>query len=877
MKKVLKITGFTLLGILLILLLAPILFKSTIEDMVKKSINDNINATVAWDDLSLNFFSSFPDARLRLENISVVNNAPFAGDTLVFSKEVALDMGILQLLNTSEGIRINELAIHGALINIKTDSLGNANYDIALESTPEETPTDTTNSSSGITFGIQHYEITDTDITYFDQSAGMSFQLKKLHHEGTGDFSAEQSTLQTQTKAFLSFAIDGDTYFQATPIRLDADLQMDFNEQKYTFLENTASINQLQLIFDGFVQLHKNNTEVDLTFKTPTSTFKNFLAVIPKAYSKSIENVTTSGTFTVNGKVQGVIDEQHIPTFHIAIRSDDAAFKYPDLPKKVKNISLKADLTNKTGLLKDTYLNLDLLRFQIDQDLFAAHGSIKNLTENMLVDMTAKGSVNLANLDKAYPLELDQNLNGLLKMDVNMKFDMASLEKENYQNVRANGTVNLNDFHYNSSEFPNPVEISKAALNFTTNKIELTHFAAKSGQSDAHISGILDNLMGFMFADQDLKGTFNLQSNTFAVNDFMPVESSEENTETTEKETSEKTSSTTEKVQIPSFLDVTFHFAAQRVLYDNLTLKNVKGTLILKDATARLKNVTSSIFNGVIGIDGNVSTQGEAPSFAMQLDLSSIDIAQSFEGLELLQNIAPIAKALQGTLNTSISLKGKLNNDLTPILESLAGNALAQLLTAKINPKETPLLSKLEGKLDFLNLDKLNLNDLKTKISFEKGNVVIQPFDFKIKDIAVNVSGKHSFANTMDYAITLDLPAKYLGKQLGSTLTKLSSTDLQKTKVELPIALTGTFTAPRVKVNTEKAVKSLSKKIVDTQKDQLKEKAEDALGNLFNKNETAKDSTSTDSTQTDKEKIKNAAENILGGLFGKKKKDSVPH
>lgn len=878
MKKILKISGIVILSLIVLLLLAPFLFKGTIEDMVKKTINENVNATVAWEDLSLSLFSSFPDAQLTLENLSVINHAPFAGDTLVSSEAVSLDLGVMQLFNMGDGaLNINEIAIHNALVNVKIDSLGNANYDIALESEPQTTSTDT--SSSGLSFGIQHYEITNSQINYSDKSSNTFFQLKELNHEGTGDFSAKKSTLETASSALISFAMDDMQYLNELPIKLDANIEMDFENQKYSFLENEALINQLALTFDGFVKMNENNNEVDITFKTPSSSFKNLLAVIPEAYSKSIENVQTSGNFTVNGSIHGIVDEQHIPKMDISVQSKDAAFKYPDLPKKVKNISIDANLINKTGLAKDTYLTIGLLTFQIDEDIFTAHGSVKNLTENMLVDITAKGSVNLANIEKAYPLELEQDLNGILKADLSAKFDMNSVENERYQNIHTKGTASITNFKYASPEIPNEVKISSARLNFTSDKIQLEHLKATSGQTDAEISGTLANLMGFMFADQDIQGDFTLKSNTFALNDFMlpETEATQETDNTAKSEAKETAEETVEEaIKIPSFLDISLDFAANKVLYDDLVLNDVKGSLILKDETASLQNVSTSIFNGTIGVDGKVSTKTATPTFDMKLDLSSIDIGQSFAGLELLQNIAPIAKALKGTLNTNISLNGKLNNDLTPILSSLAGDALAQILSAKVSSEKMPLLSQLGGKLDFLNLDKINLNDLSTHLTFKDGSVQIQPFDFKVEGIDVTVAGKHSFDNTMDYTVTLDLPAKYLGSQLGGLVAKLSEADLKKMEVELPIGLTGTFTAPKIQVNTKKAVKDLTQRIVEEQKENLTEKATDALGNLLGGKETKKDSTNTQEAPASKEeKIKNAAEDILGGLFGRKKKDST--
>src|SRR5690554_7369604 len=97
MKKALKIIGI-ILGILIIALLAaPFIFKSSLEKMLQRSINENLHATVNWEKLDLSLFSSFPDASLQLKNFSLINKSPFEGDTLASGETLKLDMGIMQL------------------------------------------------------------------------------------------------------------------------------------------------------------------------------------------------------------------------------------------------------------------------------------------------------------------------------------------------------------------------------------------------------------------------------------------------------------------------------------------------------------------------------------------------------------------------------------------------------------------------------------------------------------------------------------------------------------------------------------------------------------------------------------------------------------
>ena len=139
-----------------------------------------------------------------------------------------------------------------------------------------------------------------------------------------------------------------------------------------------------------------------------------------------------------------------------------------------------------------------------------------------------------------------------------------------------------------------------------------------------------------------------------------------------------------EAVKIPSFLDMELKFNANTVIYDNLELKNAKGVLVIRDETARLQDISTNIFNGSIGMNGLVSTKNPTPVFEMDLDLNSLDIASSFNGLELMQNLAPLARALEGKIQSTVNLKGNLNEDLTPQLETI----LLEMLLQKSLPQK---------------------------------------------------------------------------------------------------------------------------------------------------------------------------------------------
>ncbi len=871
MKKALKVLGVILLLFIITMVSIPFLFKGTIQDKVRYLINEHVNAKVDFANIDISLIRSFPKASVIIDELSILNYAPFEGDTLAYSKKIALDMSINELFkDASEAISVQKIIIDQANIAIKTDSLGNSNFDIAKKEETVSEP-ELEEESSSFTFALEHYEINDSNILFKDDVSKTFLELAHLTHIGDGSVSGEKVILDTKTNSEASFSFDDTNYLNKNKLQLDAQIELDLKNQKYTFKENKALINRLPLEFDGFVQLQEKHTDIDLGFKTPTSDFKNFLAVIPETYAKNLDGVQTSGDFSIDGKIKGKSDDTYIPKMDIRITSHNASFQYPDLPKGVKNINIDTQIKNETGLADDTYIKIGNLTFKIDQDSFAANGYLKNLTKNMIVDMALKGTLNLANLNQAYPLELEQQLNGIVKADVKTHFDMQSLEKEQYQNVKSSGMASISDFTYASDETPDEIKIKQANVSFNPQTISLDQIEATTGQSDLSATGTIDNFMGFLFAKQDLKGNFDVNSDVFAVSDFMVNEPENEEEKNNEVSTTEE-----EAMKIPSFLDATLNFNTKKVIYDNLELQNAKGTVKIKDETAYLQNVTSNIFNGGIAVNGNVSTKSEAPTFDMALDLSNIDITQSFNNLELIKGLAPIAKALTGNLTTQINLNGNLNEDLTPILTSLKGKALAEILNAKVSTTKTPLLSKLNSQLSFVEMDKLNLKDIKTDLSFDDGKINVKPFEFDVEGIKVTAGGSHSFDRSMNYDVSLDLPAKYLGDEVGSLMSQLNEEESNSMTVPLPIGISGNFTNPKINLNTGQAVKNLTQQLINKQKDKAKEqlvgKGQKALTDLLGGSKKETDTNEKESTNTTEETLKNTAKNILGGFLGKKKK-----
>ena len=885
-KKIFKWGGITLLLLIIAMIAIPFFFKDTIKEKVIEMANENLKANIALQDVDISLFKNFPKAQVTLNDFVLVNKEPFVGDTLFAAKHIDVTLSIKDLL--AGNYNLLGANVRDASVYIHLNKEGAGNFDIAIPSDkPEE-------ESAPIKLDIQQYNVENLKFTFKMDDGNLFMEVADIYHSGKGNFAEEVLDLDTQTKANVTFAMDKSTFMKQVPITLQAILGIDLKNQKYTFKQNKATVNRLDLVFDGFIQLLEEGQRYDLTFSTPTNSFQNFLALIPEEYSKNIENVKTTGNLTLKGFAKGDMVGDKIPTFGIEMYADNASFKYPNLPKTVRDITIDLKVNNDTGITNDTKINLNKFTMSIDQDHFSARANVSNMVVNPFVDMALKGTVNLANLSQAYPISLDKKFSGILRADIATQLDMKSVEAKKYQNIKAQGTLSLSQFVYAGEEFVKPFHIDNLNVTFNPSHIGLSQFDARTGETDLHLTGTIDNLYGFAFRKEILKGNFNLSSNKLVVNDFMQPAAKEATTptkqETKETPKIEAKTPTQAAIKVPAFLDCTLTAKANTVSYDNLKLSNVSGKLIIKDEKVALENLKSDIFGGNIALSGDVSTKEKTPTFDVDLNLNRVNIPEAFSQITMLEKIAPIANAVQGKVNTVINVKGSLKNDLTPEINSISGDLFAALIDSKIDSQGSALLSALDSQFTGLNLANLNLKDIKAAVDFEDGKVKIKPFTIKYKDVGIEVAGSHGFDQQMNYKLTFNVPPQMLGKEAEGLLAKLTPEN-QKKISNLPVVATvgGTFKKPQVSTDAKTVVKDLATQIAKNQINNLTAKGTDALqqalGSKTNSGTAAevtqtigglmknKDSTMTKVKEKAKEEAKKEAKkqlgNFLKGLGGK--------
>lgn len=838
--------------ILLVLLIAaaiafPFIFKDDIIKAVKDGANENLNATLDFSDVDLSLFRDFPNVSVGLEDLKVSGQNEFDKIDLITAERFDLALDFWSVWNGGNPLKINGINIEKPVLNVYVLDNGKANYDITKPSKGDE--------SSDFLINLEEYSISDGSIHYEDQGMDFILDMKGVEHTGSGDLTSTVYDLDTKTTANqFTTSMDGITYLNKVKADLDAMINMDLDKMKFTLKDNDLKINALKLLAEGWVKLGEENIDMDLKFKAPSTEFKEFLSLIPGAFTKGYESVKANGNFNFNSTVKGTYNsaKNRMPAFQVNLNLKNGDFKYPDLPTSVSGINAKVNINSPTSDMDKMVVDIPDFKMKIGNNPIEGKFNLKTPQSDPKIDTKFKGKLDLAELSKAMPMEGVTKLTGLIDADVEVDASMSQLDKGRYENVNAKGYFNIINMEYRAEDTP-PVTIKKMNTTLSPKQLKLKDFDIKMGKSDVRGNGNIDNILAYFSDDKTMKGDLYLRSRNLDLNEWISEEeATAEAPESSEKvfdrfdfkldgqadiikyedykllntvavghmtsnelkvdnfstkvgrsdikakgqvrnifnylfenqtlrgkvdvsgdlldlnelmgETTDTNSNElAEPILVPEKIDMVINANIGEVLYDDMELKELKGSVAVKNEAISMKNVKTKTLGGRMALTGKYDSKDiEEPKFEFENVLTSIDFKQAFETFNTFKQFAPIGKFISGNFSSDLKLNGFLGKDMMPKLKELNAEGFLETLNGLVTGFEP--LKKVGNLLNINELKSSNIKELKTWFTIEDGKFAVEEFPYSTNGIDFKIGGSHSLEQEMDYKIKAKIPRKLLEK-----------------------------------------------------------------------------------------------------------------
>lgn len=817
MKKGLKITGIVIAVILILLLVLPLAFKGKIETLVKTEGNKMLNGQFDFRSLNISLLRHFPQASLTLEDFWLKGEGDFATDTLVKAGELTATVNLFSLMGSN--YEISRIYVEDTYLHAIVLEDGRANWDV-MKTDSTATVEETTEESSPFAISLKKVKFDNVNLVYDDRQGKMYAELHDLQLTCSGDFASEHSAVELEAETDgVTFQMNGVPFLSNAEIATRMNVDADFANGKYTLKDNMFRLNAIETNLDGWLAMKGEAMDMDLKLNTNSVGFKELLSLIPAIYAKDFEKLKTDGSATLSAYAKGTLQGDTVPQFKADLTVENAMFRYPELPAGVDKINIKASVENPGGNVDGTVVTVAPLEFNLAGNPFSLTAEVRTPISDPDFRFEANGKIDLGMIKQVYPLE-DMQLNGVLQANMKAASKLSYIEKEQYDKVEASGTIGLSGMDLKMKDMPD-VNIQRSLFTFTPQYLQLSETTVNIGQNDITADSKFENYMGYVLKGRTLKGTLNIRSNYMNLNDFMSADTTAV-AETAAASDSTAAASEGSLLIIPKNIDFQMQTALNKVLFNKMEFSDVKGKLIVKNGEVNMQNLSLNTMGGNVVINGGYSTADvKKPAFDAGLKMTNLSFAQTYKELDMVRGMAPIFENLKGNFSGSMNIKTDLDQTMSPLLETAQGNG--SLSTKDLVLSGVPAIDKIADAVNKPELKELKVKDLNLDFTIKDGRVETKPFDIKMGDYNLNLSGTTGLDQTIDYSGKVKLPSS------AGSIASLTTFDLK---------IGGTFTSPTVKVDAKSMANQALQSVGEQVLDKLTNKSDTASGkkeNVVNK------------------------------------------
>ena len=833
-KRLLKWTGITFFLLIILIILLPILFKDEIVQFIKEEANASLNAELDFGKVDLSLLSTFPKFSLEINDLTLTGVDEFEGVELVEIKQTNLKLNLWSVIGGDQ-YEISSVGLVEPKIHVLVLSDGKANYDIATsDSTGIESIDEEVGESAPLKLALEEYYIEKGSIVYDDQLYLMYMELEGLNHKGSASVNGTTYLIETLSDiGGVTFGYDNINYLSqtVTDIKCNMEINMPENEMKFIFKENEVVLNELGISLDGWFLMTDEIMDMDINFGATKQSFSSLLSMVPGVYSPDFGNIKTNGNLLLEGKVFGEFSEKSMPGFNLDLSVSNAWFQYPDLPGKVDEIGVDVKVNREAGIdLNNTKVDINKLHLAFAGNEIDASLKLRNMMTDPNIESELKTFLDLSKLVEIIPLEEGESYSGTITTNIALKGNVSALEKEEYENFKANGNLKIAQMNYQTLASNYSVAIDSMLFQFAPQYLDLSYFEAKIGESDLHADGAIDNYMEYFLKNEVLTGSFNIASNYFNVDELMYADPNKES-EKLEEPASATTSDSlvAETIDIPDNINFNLITRIEKMVYDSLEVSNFTGGIVVNEGLAILKGMKMNVFDGSIGLDGSYnSISKDRAHIDMKMDIKDLDIPSAGLYFNTMEKMVPMAKYCKGDFSTSLNMVTDIDANMEPIYETTTGNG--KVRTNKVVIRNLPVLIKISEALKMDKLKTQTLDNVNITYAFKDGKIWIDPFDVKMGEVNTTIQGTTSFLQELDYTMEMEIPQTMFGAEAAGLLSGLNGAGLDlEDNIPVKIGVGGTAVNPIIKTDLKNQAKNVADEAIEKVKDKVYDEAKKIL------------------------------------------------
>ncbi|WP_283411346.1 AsmA-like C-terminal region-containing protein [Algoriphagus winogradskyi] len=502
----------------------------------------------------------------------------------------------------------------------------------------------------------------------------------------------------------------------------------------------------LDQVTDGYFAYNKNRDQaIDGKIK---SSFD--LADIPKFYPLD-SGFVLRGMINMDLLAKGNFNKEQktIPIIAADFSLIEGLIQTPYHPEAIKDLSMVLKMQSSSTSYSDLKFEVQPIQFNFANNPFTLTANIENLND-IRYDLSSKGKLDLGELYKVFG-DSDMSVDGYLITDVNLKGLQSDATNGRIQNLKNQGTIEVENILVRTQLLPQPLRLEKGNLEFNQDKISFENFLFGYEKNEIKADGYFSNYLGYLSNPEELlKGSLVFHSPYIDLDDFAFFGESNEGEIDSIGEVS--------GVIVPPLnMDVMVNASVDSMKFGELKLKNFTGEINTKPGQLSLNKTRFEIIGATVEMKGNyMASTPFSAKFDYQIDAKEFDIHRAYEEIPLFREMASFAKYASGQASLSYELSGRLDANMEPVLPSITGAGTLGLKAIKL--KGFKLMNSIAKETENNELEDPDLNDVEIHTSIANNLMTIPRTKIRIAGFRPRFEGQVSLDGDMSIGFRLGLP-----------------------------------------------------------------------------------------------------------------------
>lgn len=410
-----------------------------------------VNGQINCERVELTFWGTFPKVGLRLNDGEIISyaakdSAALAGgeaelsDTLLKFSRALVTVDIMDYFRRNR-ITVERLFIDRPFFYGMVAEDGTANWDVLKESEEQVAEEDTTEFRMPV-IDLKKIRIRDGHFIYEDRQAD-------LYGETAGfslamDNQLRRRNLKTEIKTgFSSLIFDSPAYTLENDLALQFESSIDLHRGRVAFSDAKMTVNDLEFTTDGSVGFEENHLLLDITFGTRIDDISKLLGFVPDEYFQNKRKITTKGSLSLEGSVQGAMGDSISPDVNLHCMLERASLLSRSTKKGIERLDADLQLYLCGERPSASYVSFAKLDMVGTNTSFTAKGNVTRLLTDPYIDAALKGKIDLEAIAEDILNPDSVTVKGVVEGDIEAAFRLDELMDGDLSRLNAAGRFEI--------------------------------------------------------------------------------------------------------------------------------------------------------------------------------------------------------------------------------------------------------------------------------------------------------------------------------------------------------------------------------------------------------------------------------------------------